>query len=109
MSKKIIATVLASVFALTICFGANQAISSKAAAEPEVVEAEVEAPAESITEDDALSIAIGAAGFSESNVRYPKVIDGDDSIKVIFTVGEVEFAYTIDKANGEITDRQVND
>ena len=107
MSKRLIATVVASVFALTLCFGASQAITTKAAAEAEVVEAE--ATTENITEDDALAIAIAAAGFSQSAVRYPKVIDEGENFKVIFTIGQVEFAYSIVKATGEIADRQVND
>ena len=111
MTKKIIAVVLSSAIAMMLCLGmTNQAITARASSDTEAVEAETQA--ESITEEDALAIAIKAAGFSESAIRYPKVLDDmhdeAEAYKVIFYVGPVEFAYCIDKA-GEIIDRHVKD
>ena len=112
MTKKIIAMVLTSAIAMMLCLGmTNQAITARASSDVEAVEAE--AQAESITADDALAIAIKAAGFSEGAVRYAKVFEdtyeGTEVYKPIFYVGPVEFCYYIDRATGEILANQVKD
>ena len=113
MMKKLIVLVLSSVTAMTLCLGLpNRAIISKAASDVDTVE--TQAPAENISEDDALAIAVSAAGFSEGAIQYPKILEdnnheGTEAYKVIFYVGPVEFSYCITKATGDVIDKHVND
>ncbi len=99
MRKNILVAISTLAIALTLCFS----ISYQALA------AETAQSIESISEEEALAIAIKAAGFSENVAKYPKVLEDGSIYKVVFTVGQVEFAYYIDMATGEIMDRQVND
>ncbi|SDB13508.1 Peptidase propeptide and YPEB domain-containing protein [Pseudobutyrivibrio sp. YE44] len=106
MMKKVLASVLTLAMALSVfTFGAS---TLAYAAEDTQVEAAA------ITESDALQIALGAAGYSEAAVKYPKVMDGQEEdgtaiYKVVFYLGFVEFGYHIDKANGTILKTEIND
>lgn len=85
--------------ALSLCIGfSNQVL---AASEPE---AQTEAT-EGITDDEALQIALDAAGYNIQNVRYTNIwketVNGTEIIKVEFYLGPVCFGYHVDAATGE--------
>ena len=78
------------------------------AAETETAQEEIQG----ITADEALQIATKNASYEV--VKYPKVwedknADGIDIYKVVFYVGQVEFGYQIDKADGTILKCEIDD
>ena len=108
MVKKILASVLTLVMAMSIfTFG----VSTLAyAAEADTAQEEVQA----ITASEALEIGLAKAGYKQTSVKYTTVAedkeaDGTEIYKVVFYVGPVEFGYHIDKATGEILKAEIND
>ena len=108
MVKKILASVLTLVMAMSIfTFG----VSTLAyAAEAQPAQQEVKA----VTADDALQIALTTAGYKQTSVKYAKAwedknAEGTEIYKVVFYVGPVEFGYHIDKAAGTVLKCEIND
>jgi uncharacterized membrane protein YkoI len=66
----------------------------------------------SITEDDALEIALADASYTKDDLRYSKVtkdyIDGRGIYEVLFIVGRYQYSYDIEIETGNIFNYEVS-